>query len=252
MVNVARILLGLSDSATQQGIPMRNLLYATTAITLLALTPAANADTIINFGQTGGVNTITGTAGLTTGTTFTGTNVAVSITQIAAATATPISAFLDITAVNTTGANLTGNLITQHFAGTFSVNSLANNTGTNFLSGVFNDGIITQGGSTSIAVTANTALFTSDVITTLGLPRSVSFGLTNVTPGASVTPCTASSCAGGDTPATTLSSFNASIVGNASAFPTTAPEPASLALLGTALVGLGFAGARRRRSRRDA
>ena len=60
---------------------MRNLLYAATATTLLALTPAANADVILTFGQTGGANTITGTASAT-GTTWGGTNIPVNITQI--------------------------------------------------------------------------------------------------------------------------------------------------------------------------
>ena len=67
-----------------------------------ALTPAANADTIITFGQTGGGNTVTGTGGLT-GTTITGTNIPISISQIDAAVVTPVNAFLDLSAANISG-----------------------------------------------------------------------------------------------------------------------------------------------------
>ena len=178
---------------------MRNLLYAATAAGALALAPMANADTIITFGQTSGANTITATGGLT-GSTFAGTDVAISITQIAAALVTPINAFLDVSATNISGATQVGGLVGQHFAGTFSINSAADNSGTNYLSGTFSDGALTAIGSTGIAVFANTASFLSDVISTLDLPRSVSFGLTNVTPPVSLVPCTAASCAGGDLP----------------------------------------------------
>ena len=189
------------------------MLLAATMMTLATAPIAASADTIITFGQTSSSNTIVAT-GDTNGTTLGGTDVAVEITQIDAALVTPIDAFLDISATNISGAVVVGGLVGQHFAGTFSVNSAADNSGTNYLCGTFSDGALTAIGATGIAVFANTATFLSDVITTLDLPRSISLGLTNVQPPISLVACTDASCS--DT-GVTISGFAASIAGNASA-----------------------------------
>jgi hypothetical protein len=219
---------------------MKHLLASVAVVALLALTPA-NADTIITFGQDSGANTITGTGGLG-GTTITGGDIAVTVTQIASADPTPISAFLDFSAANTTGATVTGGIVvTQHFSGTFSINAAADNSGTNYLSGAFTDGAIAVLGGTQIVMAASTALFASDTITTLDLPRAIGFSLTNVDPAVSVTACPA--CDTGQT----IASFTASVAGNAAANAAAVPEPASLLLLGGSLLWMAGAWGWRRR-----
>lgn len=223
---------------------MRNLLYAATAITALAFSPALNAAQIITFGQTSGANTITGTAsgGVTT---ISGTNVSVDITQIdATGITTPVAAFLTLTAHSTGPATLSGANDVQAFTGTFSITSGANDTGTNYLSGSFTDTVGGPPGGAAlelgVAQPPDTLSLTSDVITTLAIPNGLSFALTNIAvpPGVHIDTTTAGS--------PTLGSFNASISGNASASPAGVPEPASLGLLGVGLLGLGFAASRKR------
>src|SRR4051812_42235052 len=78
---------------------MKALLISATVAVALAVASAANAAVILTFGQSGNGSTITATNGLSS-THIAGTAVPVTISQIAAVTVTPTSAFLTLSADN--------------------------------------------------------------------------------------------------------------------------------------------------------
>jgi hypothetical protein len=214
---------------------MRNFLLASAAAAVLALSAgAADATQIIAFGQTSGVNTITGTNTGGTSTTISG-DLSVSITQLLGASLPPdLAATLILNATSAGNATAGSPFDSQNFTGTFSIK----NGATNYLSGSFTDAAFGAGPSLTISVgsaAGESVIFTSSVIPTseLGAPMGLSFSFSNVTPPVGIT-------------GTSLSSFTASVTGTASA--SAVPEPAGIGLLGVGLLGLGLTQIARKRS----
>jgi hypothetical protein len=205
---------------------MKNLLLSAAAL-FLAAAPAS-ATIVLNFGQISGSNTILATTNLAdTATTITGTDVAVTITQDIGGFLGP--AVLNLSATSVDPAVSVGSSVLQHYAGNWSITSGLGGTGTNYLSGTFTDALFGTGPSLTLSVGAppDTITTTSDQIPAidLGLPEAISLSFTNVLPPVGIT-------------GTTLAGFTSGIAGNFSATPVS--EPASLALLGLGVLGVGL------------
>lgn len=214
-------------------------------VVLAVIGPATRADAalILTFGQTSGSNTITVANPAAGMTTFSGTDVAVSISQIDAPLATPLAAFFNFSASNTSAATVVGGFLVQNYSGTFTITTLAGGGGTNLLSGTFTDAVFGATGGTGLTLTSaeppDTASFTSDVITGLGLPRSINLSFANSSPSPIGTV--------GAGPTLTLAATTLSVSGNFNA--AVVPEPTTLAAAFTALPLIGGLYLRRRMKR---
>lgn len=215
---------------------MRNLLLAATAITALAVAVPANATLVASFSQNQSPTpTITATDnGVTTNITATSAS-----TQITAGNGGILgTALFSLNATSVSAATTVLTQVVQLFSGSFCFTSALSCGGTNFLSGTFTDAAFGGLGGPGLTVNVNnppdTLDLTSDIIAASDLVAPSTFGLTfaNLTPGLHID-------------GATIGAFTADFSGTVSAS-TAAPEPASLALMGVGLLGLGMVAKRKR------
>ena len=202
-------------------------------LVLAAFALPVSAEVILTFGQNLRGDTIVATDDGTT-TEITGTDIAVTVTEIEAGVITPFQALLDLDATSVGVANIGVLGVSERFDGTFSIESALCGAG-NCLSGSFigaTFGFLDGASLTmSSAMPPSTLIFSSDIINDLITPRGMSFSFANVNPSVAVN-------------GTTIRGFNSSVSGTFSA--AAVPEPGPLALLGAGIFGLAFVLRRRK------
>jgi hypothetical protein len=211
---------------------LRKTLLAGAALLGFA-TASANAALITSLAQESSANTVVATSDGTT------TNLSIAsgtLVTLGGGAFNVAGASFQLAAQSIDAAQLFGGLVIQHFSGTFCVSSIAG-CGGNFLSGTFTDAAFGAIGGPGLTVQVSNPpeqlVLTSNVVPAEQLLAPSSFNLTFVNLSNPLA-----------VDGNTIGAFTASFTGDVSA--SSVPEPASLAVLGAGMVGIGLT--RRRRA----